>query len=237
MMVAIAFLIGIYFAKKEAVRRQIKTDLVYDLVFCLVIGALIGARIYYLAFFDPSIFIKNPASIFRIWEGGIAIHGAILGGILAGLLFARSKHVSFWKLADIIAPSLLLGQAIGRIGCFLNGCCFGVPTVSIFGVKFPKHSLADIAYPGLAVHPAQLYEFSLDLIGFFALWAMRRRVKFDGGVFLLYLMFYSCARLIVSSLRGDSLYLWNTNLKMAQLISCAIFIIAFVFFRHKQRHA
>lgn len=237
MALAIAFLVGVYVARIEAARKRIKKDLLYDLVFNLLIGALIGARLYYLAFFDPSIFIKDPVSIFRIWEGGLAIHGAILGGILAGLIFARFRQISFWKIADLVAPSLLLGQAIGRIGCFLNGCCFGVPTESIFSVRFPKASLADIAYRGLAVHPTQIYEFLLNLIGFFILWIARRRVKFDGGIFLLYLMIYSCARLAVSGLRGDSLYVWNTDLKTAQIISIAIFIIALILFKKRKRHA
>ena len=237
MMIAIAFLVGVYVAKIEAARKHIKKDLLYDFVFSLLIGALIGARLYYLAFFDPSSFIKDPVSIFKIWEGGLAIHGAILGGIVSGLIFAKLKQKSFWRIADLVAPSLLLGQAIGRIGCFLNGCCFGVPTESIFGVRFPKASLADIAYRGLAVHPTQIYEFLLNLIGFFILWVARLRVKFDGGIFLLYLMIYSCVRLAVSGIRGDSLYVWTTDLKIAQVISIVIFVIAFILFKKRQRHA
>lgn len=237
MMVAIAFLVGVYVARIEAARRHIEKDLLYDLVFSLLIGALIGARLYYLVFFDPSSFIKDPVSIFKIWEGGLAIHGAILGGIVAGLIFARLKQKSFWRIADLVAPSLLLGQAIGRIGCFLNGCCFGVPTESIFGVRFPKTSLADIAYRGLLVHPTQIYEFLLNLIGFFILWVARRKVKFDGGIFLLYLTMYSCIRLATSGLRGDSLYVWTTDLKIAQIISIIIFVIAFILFKKRKGHA
>lgn len=237
LMVAIAFLFGIYIARLEAIRKNIKPDLIYDLSFYLVIGSLIGARLYYLAFFNPSIFIKDPVSILKIWQGGLAIHGAILGGIVTGLLFSRFRKISFWKLADLVAPSILLGQAIGRIGCFLNGCCFGVPTESMFGVRFPRGSLPYVAYGGLAVHPAQLYEFILNIIGFFALWSMRKRVKFDGGLFLLYLMIYNCIRVITSSLRGDSFYIWSTNLKIAQIISSIIFVVAIVIFMKKQKSA
>ncbi|MBU3911460.1 MAG: prolipoprotein diacylglyceryl transferase [Candidatus Omnitrophica bacterium] len=235
MMVAIAFIVGIYFARQEALRKDIKPDLVYDLVFFLTIGSLIGARLYYLAFFDPTSFVKNPVSIFKIWGGGLAVHGAILGGIIACVLFARSRRMSFWKLTDLITPSVILGQAIGRIGCFLNGCCFGVPTDSVFGVRFPKGSLPDIAYAGLPVHPAQLYEFALDLAGFFILWAMRRKIRFEGGLFLAYLAMYSIIRMIISSLRGDSLYIWNTNLKIAQVISGIIFVIALNLFISKRK--
>lgn len=234
-MIAIAFIIGIYVARIEAARKGIKPDLVYDLAFFLVIGALIGARVYYISFFDPQTFVKSPLSVLKIWEGGLAIHGGILGGITAGILFARSRAVSFWKLADSIAPSLILGQAVGRIGCFLNGCCFGVPTESVFGAVFPKGSLPDIAYGGLAVHPTQLYELGLDLCGFFILWSFRRKIRFYGGLFLLYLMLYGVIRLMVSGLRGDSLYIWGSNINIAQAISIAVFIIALGLFILKRK--
>ncbi len=235
LMVALAYLLGLYVARYEAIRKGIKLDLLYDLAFYLVIGSLIGARLYYIALFDGASFVKNPISIFKIWEGGLAIHGAIIGGILTGILFTRLRKVSFWKLADLIAPSIILGQAVGRIGCFLNGCCFGVPTQSIFGVRFPEENSAHIAYQDLALHPTQLYEFILNLIGFFALWSMRKKMKREGNLFLLYLMIYSFIRVLVSSLRGDSLYIWGTDLKIAQVISTVIFIIALSIFikRHK----
>lgn len=237
MMVAIAFIIGIYFARLEALRKNIKPELIYDLVFFLAIGALIGARLYYLIFFNPTNFISDPLSVFRIWEGGLAIHGAILGGIISGILFAALRKISFWKVADLVAPSLILGQAIGRIGCFLNGCCFGVPTQSIVGVRFPEGSLPFIAYSGLAVHPTQLYELALDLSGFFILWSLRQKIKFNGGLFLVYLMMYSVIRIMLSSLRGDSLYIWGSNIKIAQVISVVIFVIAMIMFINKQRNA
>ena len=237
MMVAMAFLFSIYLAGIEAGRRGIKRDLVYDLALYLFIGSLIGARVYYLAFFNPSSFIKDPVSILKVWEGGLAIHGAILGGIASGFLFSRRRGVSFWRLADLVAPSIILGQAIGRIGCFLNGCCYGVPTESMFGVNFPDGSLAYEAYRGLAVHPTQLYEFGLNLIGFFVLWSLRRRIKFEGGLFLLYLMIYNSIRIVVSGLRGDSLYIWNTNIKIAQIISAIIFVVALTLFIKREKNA
>ncbi|MFC1667293.1 prolipoprotein diacylglyceryl transferase [Candidatus Omnitrophota bacterium] len=237
LMVAIAFLLGVYVAGIEAARKDIKLDLVYDLVLYLAIGSLIGARVYYLIFFNPSIFVKDPASILKVWEGGLAIHGAILGGALVAILFSRLRRISFWKLADLVAPSIILGQAVGRIGCFLNSCCFGAPTESMFGVKFPKESLPYIAYAGLRVHPTQLYEFTLNLIGFFVLWSMRQKIKFDGGVFLLYLMIYSCIRVGISGLRGDSLYIWGTDLKTAQIVSGVVFVMALIVFIKREKNA
>ena len=217
LLVAIAFLLGIFIARLEARRKSIKPDLLYDLSLYLVIGSLLGGRLYYLIFFNPQVFIREPLSILKVWEGGLAIHGAVFGGILACFLFSRIHKTSFWKLADIVAPSVILSQAIGRIGCFLNGCCFGVPTESRFGVKFPAGTMPDLAYSGLAVHPTQLYELFFSMIGFFVLWSVRKKIRFDGGLFLLYLMTYNCIRIVVSSLRGDSLYIWDTNIKIAQI--------------------
>ncbi|MBU1061634.1 MAG: prolipoprotein diacylglyceryl transferase [Candidatus Omnitrophica bacterium] len=237
LMVAIAFLVGIYIAKHEAIRKGIKIDLVYNLTFYLVIGSLTGARLYYLLFFDPSSFIKEPVSIFKVWQGGLAIHGAILSGIITGYVFSEFHKISFWKLADLLAPSIILGQAIGRIGCFLNGCCSGIPTGSIFGIRFPEGSLPYPAYKNLPVHPTQLYELFFNLIGFFILWSMRKRLKFDGGLFLLYLVMYNCTRIVISSLRYDSLYIWNTDLKIAQVISGLICAVSIVLFIKRQKSA
>jgi len=237
LMVGIAFVIGIYIAKREAVRKNIQPDLIYDLALYLIIGSLAGARLYYLLFFDPASFIKNPIAIIKIWQGGLAIHGALLGGVLSAILFSKKRKISFWILVDVIAPSVILGQAIGRIGCFLNGCCFGVPTESKLGICFPKGSMADFAYNGLAVHPTQLYESTLNIIAFSVLLSLRQKIKFSGGIFSLYLMMYGCIRLVVSSLRGDSMLIWGTNIKIAQVISGIIFIVGMVVFIKRRKNA
>ena len=221
MMVAIAFLLGVFIAKLEAIRRDIKPDLVYDLSFYIIVGSIIGARIYYIFFFDLKGFLNDPVAIFKVWQGGLSIHGGILGGAVTGLIFSKIRKISFWKLADLISPSIILGQAIGRIGCFLNGCCFGMPMEPFCGMKN---------------HPTQIYELILDFIGFLLLWNLRKKVTFEGGLFLLYLMMYSVIRIIVTQFRADNLYLWNTNLTLADLTSVTIFIIAMILFARK-RHA
>ena len=220
MMVAIAFLFGIFIAKREAVRKNIKPDLVYDLGFYLLIGSIIGARIYYILFFGLKDFSEDPMSIFKVWQGGLAIHGGILGGVIAGIIFSKVRKVSFWALADLIAPSIILGQAIGRIGCFLNGCCFGMPIKPLFGLEN---------------HPTQIYELILDFAGFLLLWNLRKKVNFVGGLFLLYLMAYGVIRIIVSQFRADNVYLWNTALTLAGLTSILMFIIAMILYI-KRRH-
>ena len=210
-MVAIAFLFGIFIARREAVRKNIKPDLVYDLGFYLLIGSIIGARIYYILFFGLKDFLAEPASIFKVWQGGLAIHGGIFGGIITGIIFSNARKISFWALADLIAPSIILGQAIGRIGCYLNGCCYGINN-----------------------QPTQIYELILDFIGFLLLWGLRKKIRFKGGLFLLYLMTYSVIRIIVSQFRADNLYLWNTGITLAGLSSLIIFIIAMALFIRKR---
>jgi len=218
MMVAIAFLFGIFIARQEAVRKNIKPDLVYDFSFYLLIGSIIGARVYYVLFFELKDFLAEPLSIFKVWQGGLSIHGGIFGGILAGFIFSKVHKASFWTLADLISPSLILGQTIGRIGCFLNGCCFGISIKPFCGLKS---------------HPTQIYELVLDFIGFLLLWNFRKKVKLQGGLFLLYIMIYSVVRLIVSRFRADNLYLWNTGLTLADLTSAAMFIIAIIIYKQK----
>ena len=210
-MVAIAFLFGIFIARREAVRKNIKPDLVYDLGFYLLIGSIIGARIYYILFFGLKDFLAEPASIFKVWQGGLAIHGGIFGGIITGIIFSNARKISFWALADLIAPSIILGQAIGRIGCYLNGCCYGINN-----------------------QPTQIYELILDFIGFLLLWGLRKKIRFKGGLFLLYLMTYSVIRIIVSQFRADNLYLWNTGITLADFSSLIIFIIAMALFIRKR---
>lgn len=218
MMVAIAFLFGISIAKREAVRKNIKPELVYDFSFCLLIGSIISARIYYILFFGLRGFLENPISIFKIWEGGLSIHGAILGGAITGIIFSKKRKVSFWQLADLISPSIILGQAIGRIGCFLNGCCFGMP------MKY---------FSCIERHPTQIYESILDFIGFLLLWKLRERIKFKGGLFLSYLMTYGVIRIIVSQFRADNTYLGNTAFTLAGLTSVILFIIAMILYIKK----
>ena len=218
MMVAIAFLFGIYIAKLEAIRKKINPDLAYDFSFYILVGSLISARIYYILFFDLKGFLNDPLYIFKVWQGGLSIHGGIFGGIATGLIFSRIRKVSFWVLADLIAPSIILGQAIGRIGCFLNGCCSGT------SIK---------PFCGISSHPTQIYEFVLDFTGFLLLWGLRKKIKFEGGLFLLYLMMYAAIRIIVSQFRADNFYLLGTNLTLAGLTSVIIFTAAIILYIKK----
>jgi phosphatidylglycerol---prolipoprotein diacylglyceryl transferase len=214
-----ALLVGVNLSTWLAERRKMDPDLVADLAFALVLGALPGARIYYVLF-QWRDYVGQPEKMIAIWEGGIAIHGAILGGMLAGWAFARWRKVSFWALTDIVVPSLILGQAIGRWGNFFNSEAYGAPTNLPWKLLIPTDrrmaGFESVAY----YHPTFLYE-SLWNLGVFGL-VMVLVLKFGqrlkpGMLFCFYAIAYSCGRFWIEGLRTDSLM--AGPLKMAQLVS------------------
>ncbi|MBW4665220.1 MAG: prolipoprotein diacylglyceryl transferase [Chroococcus sp. CMT-3BRIN-NPC107] len=221
LLIALAVLIGINLSQYLAKRRQVDPDLLGDLIIWLIIGAIPSARLYYVIF-EWSQYSQHPETIIRIWEGGIAIHGAIIGGAITALVFAKVKNISFWQLTDLVAPSLILGQAIGRWGNFFNSEAFGgstnLPWKLYIQPQYRPPQFADIAY----FHPTFLYEslwnlmvFGLLLTLFFRGWK-GKQLK-TGTLFLVYLVAYSLGRLWIEGLRTDSLMLgW---LKIAQVVS------------------
>jgi phosphatidylglycerol---prolipoprotein diacylglyceryl transferase len=222
LLIASAVLIGVSLSQFLADRRQVNPDLLSDLAIWLVLAAIPSARLYYVLF-QWQDYAQRPDQIFAIWNGGIAIHGAILGGLVASLIFARLKRVPFWQLADLVAPSLILGQAIGRWGNFFNSEAFGDPTDLPWKLYIPldRRPLPYAAYDYF--HPTFLYE-SLWNLGVFALLltlffrGLRSGSKLKTGtLFLVYLVAYSCGRIWIEGLRTDSLMLGP--LRVAQVVS------------------
>jgi phosphatidylglycerol:prolipoprotein diacylglycerol transferase len=222
LLIAAAVLLGTSLSQFLARRRHVNPDLLADLAIWLVVGAIPCARLYYVLFQWPS-YAAHPEKIIAIWEGGIAIHGAILGGLLAAVVFAKVKQVSFWQLADLVAPALILGQAIGRWGNFFNSEAFGSPTDLPWKLLIPVDrrptGLDAIAY----YHPTFLYEslwnllvFVLLLVLFFQDLKGKPALK-TGTLFLLYLLCYGIGRFWIEALRTDSLML--DGLRVAQLVS------------------
>ncbi|MDP2644547.1 MAG: prolipoprotein diacylglyceryl transferase [Desulfobacterales bacterium] len=216
-MIATACLTGLWLARKEAERKGIGREKIDDFFLYLMIGAIIGARIYYVAFGDLAQFWNHPLSVFAIWQGGLAIHGGILGGLLVAVWYTRRHKISFGKFADTFAPSLILGQAIGRIGCFFNGDAHGYPTSLPWGLVYAPESPAGQMFPGQALHPTQLYEMILNLIIFGILWKARKKMKTRGNLFILYVILYSAARIFVEYFRADKLTYFG-NVSAAQSI-------------------
>ncbi len=222
LLIAIAVLIGVNLSQFLAKRRGVKPELLTDYVIWGIIGAIPCARLYYVLFQWRS-YADRPQDIIAIWQGGIAIHGAILGGVIAALIFCRLNRLSFWQLGDLIAPALILGQAIGRWGNFFNSEAFGAPTDLPWKLYIPLQNrplnLVEYEY----FHPTFLYE-SVWNLGVFALllylffWGLRHgdRLK-TGTIFLTYWIAYSAGRVWIEGLRTDSLMLGG--IRVAQLVS------------------
>ena len=222
LLIASAVLIGVSLSQYLAEKRRVNPELLGDLAIWLVLGAIPCARIYYVAFEWPQ-YAQRPEDIIAIWKGGIAIHGAILGGTIAALIFAKIQRVSFWQLADLVAPSVILGQAIGRWGNFFNSEAFGGPTDLPWKLYIPPNSRP----PGYAnfeyFHPTFLYEslwnltvFGLLLTLFFRDLQGKIRLK-TGALFLVYIAAYSSGRVWIEGLRTDSLMFGP--LRAAQMVS------------------
>ncbi|MBD2138269.1 prolipoprotein diacylglyceryl transferase [Anabaena sp. FACHB-1237] len=222
LLIASAVLLGVAISQNLAKRRHVNPELLGDLSIWLVIGAIPMARLYYVLFQWPE-YAGHPEKIIAIWQGGIAIHGAIIGGAIAAMIFAKVHKVSFWQLADLVAPSLILGQAIGRWGNFFNSEAFGRPTNLPWKLYIPlEHrppNLANFEY----FHPTFLYEslwnlmvFALLITLFFRAISKKLRLKL-GTLFLVYLVTYSFGRIWIEGLRIDSLMLGTV--RIAQLVS------------------
>lgn len=222
LLIAAAVLIGVSLSQYLAKKRDVDAELVADFAIWGVIGALPCARLYYVLFQWQS-YANRPEDIIAIWKGGIAIHGAILGGAIAGLIFSKLNRLSFWQLADLVAPSLILGQAIGRWGNFFNSEAFGAPTDLPWKLFIPRGSrpygLVNYEY----FHPTFLYEsiWNLGVLGlllYLFFWGLKHgdRLK-TGTIFLTYWVTYSLGRVWIEGLRTDSLMIGG--LRIAQLVS------------------
>ena len=225
-------ILGLILAGREAKRQDVSIELIYDLFFYMILSAVVGARLYYVIF-SWDLYRNNIREIFAFWHGGLAIHGAVVGGIVSALIYTRLKGLSFWVVADICAPSLILGQAIGRWGNFFNQEAFGRPT------GFPWGIFIDEAHRPLQYmqqthfHPTFLYESLWNFCAFlFLLWVRRRRGVIRGDVFLAYFMLYSLGRFWIEGLRTDSLMF--AGFRVAQGVS--LFLVLFASITLIQRH-
>jgi phosphatidylglycerol:prolipoprotein diacylglycerol transferase len=225
-MIATAALVGLWLAGREGVRKGLEEQKVQNLALFVIVGGIIGARIYYVLFSDLSYFLAEPLSLLAFWQGGLAIHGAIIGGTLVGIWFTWRGKIPFWKSADTLTPSLILGQAIGRIGCFFNGDAHGYPTTLPWGLVYAQESHAGQMFPGQPLHPTQLYELAFNLGIFLVLWKLRKNDFFDGFLFLLYVILYSSIRIFVEQFRADKLTYFG-NVSAAQTLGIAAILISF----------
>jgi phosphatidylglycerol:prolipoprotein diacylglycerol transferase len=221
-MIALAFLFGLWTATLRARRENISGEKIADIVLWLMIGGILGARAVYVTTYWKEEFASQPLSeIFMIQHGGLVYYGGLIGATIAATIYIRWKKLPLWKIADILAPSIALGSVFGRTGCLLNGCCYGRPTDLPWGIRFP----ADHPTGGVPVHPTEIYDGLLNLILYFFLAWLFRHKKFDGQIFATYLLCYAVTRSFVEYFRGDYTNLhYHLGLTPAQWISVPIFV-------------
>jgi phosphatidylglycerol:prolipoprotein diacylglycerol transferase len=220
-------LVALLLAIREGNRLGLDPDLFLDLVMIGVPVSILFARLYYVTF-EWDYYRLNPGDILAVWKGGLAIHGALIGAILTGIYFSRRRNISFWKLADIAAPTIIIAQAIGRWGNFINQEAHGGPVSLEFlqSLPIPQFIVNQMYINGVYYHPTFLYESMWNLLGFFLLISMRHLLPLRRGeLFLSYLIWYSIGRFFIEGMRTDSLMLTET-LRIAQVISITIIIVA-----------
>ncbi|MBN1627543.1 MAG: prolipoprotein diacylglyceryl transferase [Deltaproteobacteria bacterium] len=224
LLIAIGFVSGLIVAIRIGKRHGIDSQHIMDMSLLLIISGIIGSRIIYVLM-NASYYLENPLDIFKIWQGGLVFSGGLLGAVIAGWFYIRRHGFNIWQIGDIYAPAIAIAQSIGRIGCFMAGCCYGRPTSVSWGVTFTNpDSIAPLNIP---LHPTQLYSSFSNLIIFIIVMILGSRKKFDGQVFIWYLILHSTARLLIERFRGDDRGMFpGTGWSMTQFITILILFSA-----------
>lgn len=236
---SIFIFLGVFFASvvilREAKRQKINEDFIVNLIFYGIIFGLVGARLYYVAF-NLDYYLKYPLEILEIWNGGLAIHGGILFGLLTIIIYTKKYKAKTLKVLDIIVVGLILGQAIGRWGNFFNGEAYGAVTTleNLQKLGLPEFLINGMYINGAYHHPAFLYESIWNLFGFFAL-LMVRKYKYlkTGQLTGVYLIWYSVGRFFIEGMRADSLMLGNFRIAQIMSIACVVIGILMLIFCKK----
>lgn len=236
--IASGVILALILSVAEGKRVGLKSDYFYDYILWALPVALISARSYYVIFEWPY-YSRHPSEIIAIWDGGIAIYGSLIGALIVLLVFCRYYQISPWQMLDVVAPTVILAQGIGRWGNFMNQEAFGHVTSKAFltGLHLPNFIVNQMYIHGAYRVPTYLYESVWDVLGFIVLVALRHKTHLfkRGEVFLAYVMWYSAGRFFIEGMRTDSLMIGNT-IRVSQLLSLVLFfgsIIIIIFRRRK----
>jgi phosphatidylglycerol:prolipoprotein diacylglycerol transferase len=231
-MLAAAFLVGTWLALKEARRRGLDESKLINLVLVILVSSILGARgMYVLTHLEE--YRSHPLMAFALWEGGLTLYGGLALGTIAGFAYMRRAGMPMGVTADVLTPSVALGVAIARIGCFLNGCCFGVPGHAYWCMRFPPGSPPDAIFPGERLHPSQLYNVLAAFVLFLLLLWLRRRLKAPGQLWWTFLALFMLVRIPIDATRyyEPSAYVWNGpfgRVTDSGVIGGAIFVVSVV---------
>lgn len=205
-MVGLGFMLGLWAASRNCRSSGLEPQLPYDLAPWLILGGLLGARaLYVFSYWDRDFRGQSWTEIFAIWQGGLVFYGGLIGGSIAGIYRIWQLRLPLWRVADALAPGIALGHIFGRMGCLMNGCCYGRPCELAWAIRYPK---GHVTFPAnldhaIPVHPAPIYEALLNLAFFGILTWLHRRRRFDGQVFGVYLIGYAFIRTFCEYYRGD----------------------------------
>ncbi len=222
--IALGFIFAALCCAKRAKEFGLSSDELYELVIWLIPTCIIGARLYYVLF-KLDYFIANPDKIFALRDGGLAIYGGIIAGIIVGIIWCRAKKIRVFAVADLTAFGLLIGQSVGRWGNFINREAFGAQTEI-----FCRMGLTVPGFETLYVHPTFLYESLWNILGLIVLhiWSKKGKRKYDGQVFWLYILWYGLGRAWIEGLRSDSLYIGSTDIRVSQLLAIVSAVVSLV---------
>jgi len=215
LLVAAGFIIGALLAARHAPKMGLLPDRIINLVLIILVSGILGSRTFYVLL-NIKDYLADPVEIVMLTRGGLVFYGGAISAFCAALIYIKKAGLPFMDTFDLLAPFIALGHAIGRIGCFLNGCCYGKPISGWFGIAFEN---------GITRVPTQIYSSLLLLCLFVFLRNRLDKRNFAGQVFYLYLIFYSAGRILMEFLRGDNQAVF-LNLTFSQLVSLAIFIIS-----------
>jgi len=218
--IAAAFCLSAALLWRDSKRFGVPFDYVLDCLLWLLVGGLIGGRLLYVVL-NFSYYAGHPLEILALRDGGMAFQGGMAASLLAVLACCRKRKISFGRLADLIVPYAALGQSIGRIGCFMNGCCYGKVLRKGWGVMFPGEMCMRF--------PVQLYSSAGLALIFLILIYIREKKYFNGAVLMSYLLMYSFFRFFVEYMRGDNSVIF-AGMTMPQFISFAVFVSSAVIF-------
>ncbi|MBE5746175.1 MAG: prolipoprotein diacylglyceryl transferase [Clostridiales bacterium] len=231
LLMAVAFLLAFFIVRTLFKKKgELNPDITFDLLLIIFPLSIIGARLYYVIFSGRA---WSFVEVLSVWDGGLAIYGGIIGGLLGVVIYALIKKINIFKLTDTIAPALILGQAIGRIGCYFSGCCYGLEVTNPDLMWFPLSTNID----GVWHLSTYFYESFWSILGFILLIIVYNKNKQNGLTTGLYLSFYGLGRFLIEGLRGDSLYIGA--LKVSQVLSLilifvGIFIVVYSFVLKKK---
>ncbi len=225
-MIVLGFVLAVWWAMRVAPRYGIDAEQILDFVLLTALGGIVGARLVYVAL-DWREFLSQPVHVLYFWEGGLSFHGAVIGGGLAVAFLARRKGIPFLHLADVLAPSVALAYSVGRIGCFLGGCCYGVPTDLPWACSFQDPFNPHLHTP--PSHPTQIYASLSNLLIFALLTRMQRPPHPTGKVFWAYLVLYGVYRFVVEFWRiGATSTVLALGLSDAQWVSIGMVLVGAV---------